>query len=284
MKLIHITDIHLTSENKKIIGLDPNDNFKKCINHINNQHPDADRIVITGDLAHKGHIEAYQNLSTYLKSISIPVDLVIGNHDHRGNFFSIFPHTYKDEEGFAQGYTDTTIGRFIYLDTVGGTLSTPQISHAGYYDKVRMEWLEKQLLSSKEQNIPAYLFMHHHPRNILIKPCDILGLQEKDEIQALFKKYNDTIHYIFFGHCHLILSGVMAGIPFSSLRGTNHQVLADFSNSRKFKVAPLSPVYNVVLFEKDDVIIHTIDFLHGEKYKEVGTSWEEWDKYGEGPN
>ncbi len=282
MKLIHITDIHLTANNKNIIGLNPADNFKQCLEHIKKNHSDADRIVITGDLAHKGHIEAYANLSHYLDKISIPVDLVIGNHDNRENFFAIFPSAYKDENGYVQGYTDTDIGRFIYLDSVGGTLENPQLSHAGFYDKKRFQWLEQQLMIAKEKHLPTFLFMHHHPRDILVKPCDLIGLQEKQQFNQLLKKYNDIVKYIFFGHCHLSLSGITAGIPFSSLRGTNHQVLPDFSGNPKFKITPLSPAYNVVFFEESDVIIHTIDFTYTKQHKEVGTSWEEWDKYGEG--
>ena len=49
MKIIQITDIHLTTEGKSILGRDPNLNFQNVLNHINENQYDAEVIIITGD-------------------------------------------------------------------------------------------------------------------------------------------------------------------------------------------------------------------------------------------
>ncbi len=54
MKLLQITDIHLTTPGKTIGGRDPNANFAKALAHATSHHPDAEALVITGDLSDWG--------------------------------------------------------------------------------------------------------------------------------------------------------------------------------------------------------------------------------------
>lgn len=274
MKLIHVTDVHLTAGRKPIAGLHPYDNFSRCLKHIAQVNGDADRMVITGDLAHKGEPDAYQQLTELLDDFPIPTDLVIGNHDVRDNFFAAFPEAYKDDHGFVQGTLDTPAGRFVFMDTAG------ERSHAGFYDDKRFDWLTEVLVTAASDRVKVCLFMHHHPRNVGVTPCDTLGLQSQDRMRALLTTYRDNIRYLFFGHCHMPLSGMVAGIPFASLRGTNHQVIPDFTGAKAFKMAALNPAYNVVFFDDEDVVVHTVDYSFAGDYREVGTGWEDWQKYG----
>ena len=280
MKLIHVTDIHLTANKTNIAGLNPFQNFKQCLDHIVEHNADADRMIVTGDLAHKGHIDAYQQLDALLYEFPIATDLVIGNHDDRNNFFCVFPNAFRDENNYVQGIKNTKAGRFIYLDSVEGQEDEIRKSHAGFYDKQRFDWLEKALNDAQAEQIQTCLFMHHHPRDVFVTPCDAIGFQSQQGFRQLLKRYQDTVKYIFFGHCHLPISGTIAGIPFASLRGTNHQVIPDFGEDKNFKIAALSPSYNVVFFDQNDVVIHTIDYAFNGSYSEVGTTWKEWEVVG----
>ena len=49
-KVLVMTDIHITKEGRKIIGLDPMERLKAALNHALEAHPDAACLVITGDL------------------------------------------------------------------------------------------------------------------------------------------------------------------------------------------------------------------------------------------
>ena len=280
MKLIHLTDTHLTARKSSIAGLNPYENFRICLSHIMRNNRDADRIVITGDLAHKGHIDSYLQLKECLHQIPIPTDLVIGNHDNRENFYSVFPQAHQDENGFVQGVTETPAGLFVFLDTVHDGKYGSQKTHAGFFDQARFDWLTLQLEKAKSTDQKVCIFMHHHPRNVLVKPCDAIGFHQQQEFRKIVSQYRDQLRYIFFGHCHMTLSGTFSGVPFSSLRGTNHQVIPDFSQDEKFKMAALNPAYNVVFFEKDDVVIHSIDYAYEGEYEEIGTTWSEWVETG----
>ena len=62
MKIIHISDIHLTIPGEEMGGLDPHARLTQALADVTANHPDATRIVITGDLAHWGERAAYEAL------------------------------------------------------------------------------------------------------------------------------------------------------------------------------------------------------------------------------
>jgi hypothetical protein len=49
MKLLHLSDIHLTAPGSTIGGRDPRVNFERALAHALNDHHDAELMVITGD-------------------------------------------------------------------------------------------------------------------------------------------------------------------------------------------------------------------------------------------
>ena len=138
--------------------------------------------------------------------------LCIGNHDRRANFLSVFPD-YAGPDGFAHGVHDTAAGRCLFLDTV-----EPE-THAGHFCDVRQQWLEARL---SEHPGPFLLFMHHNPMPTHLAPMDRIRLLDDTAFRSIVGRHRDRIRHVFFGHCHLPLAGSVAGVPASSLRGTNH--------------------------------------------------------------
>ncbi|MGF7160571.1 hypothetical protein FHS85_002194 [Rhodoligotrophos appendicifer] len=57
MKLIHLSDIHLTKPGERLLGLDPLSRLDACLRDIGRYHPETEFCVISGDLAHQGEIE-----------------------------------------------------------------------------------------------------------------------------------------------------------------------------------------------------------------------------------
>ena len=88
MKIIHLSDTHIDPE--ILHKIDAQDRFKLALNHIKNNHTDADHLMITGDLTHFGNNKSYQIFSNILSEAKLPYHLnpklIIGNHDDRENF------------------------------------------------------------------------------------------------------------------------------------------------------------------------------------------------------
>lgn len=253
MKIIQITDIHLVERGNRLHGLDPIQRLETCIADINAKNADADLCVVTGDLSHNGTIGAYENLRGCLRALSIPYHLIIGNHDNRENFRKIFPGAPCDENGFVQSVIDSPTGRFLLLDTV------EQGQKWGSYCGKRRKWFQSQLEASHERSV--YLFMHHPPFKIGIPCLDrIRLLNDADQICKIIEPHNNIKH-IFLGHVHRPVAGNWCGIPFSMLRGTNHQVPFDLD---AFEVIPKShepPSYAIIYLESGQTVVHFHDYL-----------------------
>jgi len=85
LKMIHLTDTHLVEKGTRLYGLDPYERLKLAIKDINGSHKDADCAVITGDLTNWGTPEEYKDLAEILSHLQLPLHLLLGNHDNRGN-------------------------------------------------------------------------------------------------------------------------------------------------------------------------------------------------------
>ena len=102
MKIIHITDTHLVEPGRSLYQTDPYQRLAQCIDDVVANHSDAAFCVITGDLAHKGELAAYQGIAKQLARLSMPVYPLPGNHDLRAPMREALPGAPRDEHGFMQ--------------------------------------------------------------------------------------------------------------------------------------------------------------------------------------
>lgn len=264
MKLVHISDIHLSPN--PILGIDPVVNFKACLDYVAEYDADADLIVITGDLTHHGLRDSYVELrhmldDSPLKGRLAP-RLMVGNHDDRDTFRSIFPEAKSDEHGYVQWTEDVSVGRFLYLDTA------EKGTHAGHFGEGRLNWLRRELSRAENDGVNAWLFMHHNPTAVHVANADGIGLIDEAAFQALLLEYRDVIRHIFFGHCHYSLSGAVHGIPFSAPRSTCHTCWPEFSGiANRMGYGDLAPNYNLCILDAHSTVVHSIDFLDAPKVK-----------------
>jgi 3',5'-cyclic AMP phosphodiesterase CpdA len=253
MKLIHLTDTHLVPPGQMLFELDPHRRLAAAVADINRRHADAALCVITGDLAHRGEVAAYEVLKDCLAALCVPARLVLGNHDDRDAFHRVFPEAPVDAGGFSQSALDTAAGRFLFLDTLQPG------SHAGAYCAGRRGWLARELDRART---PVYVFMHHPPFPLRYRPMDEIGIKDAETaLQPMLAAYQDKIRHIFFGHVHRPVSGSWRGIPFSTLRGTNHQVWLDFSVERGIPCSHEPPAYGIVFLDPEGTIVHSHDYL-----------------------
>lgn len=270
MKFIHISDIHLTIPGERMGGLNPHRRFAQALDNVRAHHGDAECIIITGDLTHWGETRAYESLREMLVELPCPVRLLIGNHDDRDCFLSVFSDHPKDASGFIN-YAETIDGtRFIYLDTVAAG------THAGRFCETRRAWLFAELANCEQ----ARLFMHHNVMPIGLPAEDKIALVPEDRaaFADLLTEYQSRIEYMHFGHVHAPVNGTYCGIPFASVRSTGNQSMPDLGERDLLQGAPMAPSYAVILVETEGTIIHEIPFTWDGPVFTAGTDWEDWAK------
>ncbi|MEM7730829.1 MAG: metallophosphoesterase [Pseudomonadota bacterium] len=269
MKLLQLTDIHLTAPGQTIGGRDPNANFERALDHALNAHPDADALFITGDLSDWGDRPDYERLKARLGEIATPVHLCIGNHDDRATFLEVFPER-TGEGGFVQTVTPLPIGHAITLDTWGHE------THAGHFCEARAAWLGRQLAALDG---PVWLFMHHNPVPTGVAPMDRIMLLDAERFAETVRPHRAKIRHIFHGHCHLSLSGSLHNIPFSAPRGTNHAGWPEFEARHLLAAADLNECYAVILASHHTTTVHMVEFGYaGEVRGEGSPDYADWDR------
>lgn len=270
MKLIQLTDIHLTTPGQTIGGRDPNANFQRAMDHALTHHPDAEALIITGDLSDWGERADYLRLRALLAERHLPVHLCIGNHDDRATFLEVFPDL-ADENGFIQQSVALSGGTALLLDTWG-----PE-THAGHFCQTRAEWLESQLSGSDG---PVWIFMHHNPIPTHIVPVDLIMLLDADRLGRVIARHRDRIRHLFFGHCHLPISGSFHGVPVTSCRGTNHAGWANFAETTLLSAADLPEAYSVIIATASSVTVHMVEYGYAGPIRVEGSpDYAAWNKH-----
>jgi len=254
MKLIHITDTHLVGPGLRLYGLDPSARLNAAIADINGHHLDAELAIVTGDLTHWGEVAAYRAFLASMRALRLPYTVLVGNHDRRAACLDVLPAAPRDAHGFVQGWRDTPQGRLIFLDTLDET------SHAGQLCDRRLQWCAAALADAPT-DLPIFLFMHHPPFEVGVAMMDRIALAQPARFMEVVRPYRARIRHLFFGHVHRPISGSWLGIPFSTLRGTNHQVCFDLSPQAPHLSCHEPPAYAVVLISEGTVVIHTHDYL-----------------------
>lgn len=255
-KILVISDIHIRSIEKSIIGLSPLKQFKNALSHGQKNHPDAEHLILMGDIAHSGHIKEYELIKRAINNYQIPITFMLGNHDNRENFVKMFPEIPLTKEGHLQTVINLGNDVLICLDTLN---SPPYLEgkHEGKLCTKRLEWLEQELNKIRDKRIS--IFTHHPPHNVGFPGMDKIKLSNSNDLFEVIKKYVNIKH-IFSGHIHRTISGHTNNIGFSIFKSTCHQmpmnlISADSSLSVKEPAA-----YGIILFDDQSIIAHTEDY------------------------
>ena len=278
-KLIVFTDLHILPEGGRIIGLDPSERLRKGIAHVNLHHPDTHHVLFTGDLTHRGDVASYQRLRALLSELRCPYSLLLGNHDQRENFLTVFPEAPLDSNGFVQQAIDinsdinSDIDKGLALHTGSGaahdgarlllldTLFAPPYnfpdSYSGFLCAQRMDWLAQQLASAGKR--PVHIFMHHPPHATGFVGMDAIALRNGEAFYELLLRHGNVRH-IFAGHVHRTISGTNHGIAFSVFKSPCHQQPMPFAAEDTTLSVDEPGAYGIVLLRPHGVLVHTEDY------------------------
>ena len=255
MKILQISDLHLKSGSGLLHGLDPSAHLAACVEDINIHHADAAFVVVSGDISDDGGAKSYLTARDLLSQIKRPLHFMVGNHDSRDEFKRAFPHAVCDENGFVQSTTSTRGRFFAFLDTVKAS------AHIGEFCVNRAQWLGARLKAARKGGKRAYIFAHHPPMRISVPYLDRLRLFDGGRLAETLAPHREIVRHLFFGHVHRTISGMWRGVPFSCVKGLNHQVALDMHGEQNPPYTPAPPAYAVILLNGDDVVVHHREFI-----------------------
>ena len=249
MKIIHLTDLHLSAPGERVWGLDACARADRVLDDVARLHGDAAFCVISGDLANDRDPWAYRWLAARLARFPLRTFLMVGNHDERAAMRAELADVMDDGQGFVQGVHETPAGVFLFLDT----LKDPTVT-SGAYCARRRDWLRARL--DEVAGRPVFVFMHHPPFDIGIGRMDRIKLEEAEAFAEIVARPDarHEIRHIFFGHVHRPVYLSWRGIPCTALPGTSHQIPLVEAAAGPFTVEP--PMYAAVLIRDGEVVVH----------------------------
>lgn len=177
MRIIQISDLHLTPDFGTSYDINVWANTQKLLNRIKEEK--ADLLVVNGDICcDTGDENTYKEVKVLLDQLPFPYEVIAGNHDDAKLVSRVF---YGDEDHtfFEKRIQDVPL---LFLDTSTYELTEPQ-------------W---QYLMSNP--IPSIIFMHHPPMIMGVPFMDVKHpLKDIEKFQNLLNRSFNKF-FVFSGH------------------------------------------------------------------------------------
>jgi 3',5'-cyclic AMP phosphodiesterase CpdA len=191
LRLHVLSDVHISDVYPVTMS-----DMRDSLADLDDAAPDADALVIVGDLTELGQQQDYPLFDLTLKTSVHPPRhyLAIGNHEYHANEpVDTMRQRFLDYVGRDSVYFATSLGGipFIFLgsegvpagETSGGTV-TALLSDA------QMDWLERELAAVARHDRPTFVFLHQPPE---------ISTQHDRLVQILSSAPNVVF---FYGHLH----------------------------------------------------------------------------------
>lgn len=246
-KLILLTDTHITKPDQHIIGLDPEARLQKVLDHATHHHPDAQGIVVMGDLVHFGSRDEYTRFQDVIAASPLPVTLMLGNHDRRAGFMAVF-----GKEGFQQHSFEFGHHHVLCLDTLDE--DAPD-THSGVLCEARLDWLRGELERAKR---PVIVLMHHHIADTGFNGMDAIKLRNAAQVTDILTQ-SGKVAMVINGHIHRTIFTSHHGLPIAMLKSTCHQMPLILGAGSSGLSVDEPGAYGVLISNSNQVLLHTED-------------------------
>jgi len=255
-RFLVFTDLHMTVTPRAGCP-DPESRLRAGLAHALASVPDAAAILLTGDLTHWGDEASYRKLKPLLDDLPIPVVPMLGNHDDRAVFRSVFLDAPADPNGFVQQVRTIGSYRLVTLDTLLLRGEGEARSHAGELCARRMAWLDAAL--SEAGDMPCILALHHPPHRTGFEAMDSIMLRGGEAFHDLIERHGN-VRYLLCGHIHRTISGVHRATPWTVFKSTVGQMPLLFGGMDTSVENDDPPAFGIVILSDDGILVHTEDF------------------------
>ena len=193
-----LADTHIAAEATKIHrGVNMTGHFNAVAREIVGLPQRAARVFVVGDCAFSaGETVDYAQLTALLDPLradGLTLNLALGNHDQRENFWAAITSQKATRRPIAQkqvAFIKTQHLNWLMLDSLETTLQTP-----GALGQDQLYWVAKTLDANRE--VPAVILVHHNPG----EDNKIGGLKDTDALLEIIRPRRQVKAWIY-GHTH----------------------------------------------------------------------------------
>src|SRR5215217_6945121 len=207
--LLHLSDPHLLGGPDPLYGVvDSEERLIQLFEEVKASGAKPEAVIFTGDLADKGHPEAYAKLRAIVEpacqELRAEVIWAMGNHDNRANLRKGLLDQPGNDDPLDHSYFINGL-RVITLDT-----SVPGFHH-GELDDSQLDWLAQELETPAPDG--TILALHHPPVPSVLDLSVLVELRDQASLAAVVR--NSDVRTIIAGHLHYSSTAMFAGVPVS---------------------------------------------------------------------
>lgn len=215
MRILHLSDTHLEkTDAPNKYGVNATESLRLMLAELRHLRG-VDAIVVTGDIADGGAVEAYaavkELVGDFARPLGAPVFYTTGNHDERVAFGKVLGSGHAEpelvlESGAGERAAVSTVGgwRFVTLDSL-----VPGKVH-GRVSAAQLDWLKDVLGTPAERG--TVLALHHPPIALGISATQpVFGLRNPGDLATAIR--GSDVRLVLTGHYHLQLFGFLAAVP-----------------------------------------------------------------------
>jgi 3',5'-cyclic AMP phosphodiesterase CpdA len=254
MLICQLTDLHVRPVGKAANRIiDTNMFAERAFRAVARLQPRPDVVVITGDLTECGLDEEYAHVAWLVrKHLPLPVFVIPGNHDRRGNLREGLKHLpgVTADPHYVQYAVDEYPVRLVMLDTL-----VPGAGH-GEMHAEQLNFLDRTLAAKPDK--PTIVAMHHPPFACGIVHMDRINLRDSAAFAAVIARH-PQVERVICGHHHRPIVARVAHAIASISPSVAHQVelSLDPDDSGAFLFEP--PAYQLHRWTPaDGIVSHTV--------------------------
>lgn len=246
MRIVHMSDLHLTKDGVPIWETNTMDHFNKSIDIIRGMK-DIDAIVVTGDISNDGSEWTYRYVDRLFSSLGIPTYCCPGNHDslkvmlneYKPSFYQVLPHSH-----IIKGW------KLLMLNSVIPDEEEPNQNKArGFLLGESINCLKQEL----DYGLPTIIALHHPP----LEPGGWLNrklLENRKDFNELVSKY-PNVRLVIYGHIHYFTDNLQNHIRYSSSTSVGFAFDKDLP---KFQIADGLEGFSLIEIENKTINICNI--------------------------
>jgi Icc protein len=250
LNFVHCSDTHIVARGVTLRDVDTCAALERVVDRVNALTPRPRFVLVGGDLASpdlhpdvkrgardvtdEDYEAAYALLCTVLGRLTVPVHVILGNHDRRVPFRRIVLREPLPEDRRHHYVLDTDGYRICALDSLDAG------RNPGWLGEEQVEWLHDRLWEARHRH--AIVAVHHHALPVGVQWLDEQMLTDADELWRVVRDAGN-VRAVLCGHVHLEHAAVRDGVPLFTTPSTCFQI-SDQSDDRAYLPGP--PAFRVV--------------------------------------
>ena len=250
---VHLSDLHfLEDPSRPQHGVCSAAVFERAIPRVQAVRPDL--IVVGGDLTSDEKEGSYHRARAAFARLGSPVHAVMGNHDDRRVYRSVFhPEQPATLDPVCRAF-DQGSCRFVLLDSqLPGAVE-------GRMDAGQLAWLDADLAAHRDR--PTFAFVHHPPLPIGVRWLDDLGFLNGGDLVDVLARHGQ-VRAVFFGHIHQPWIRRHRGIVFAGVPALAFQFSPTEQEATGRHIIEGTPGFRVVHAGPDGKFAGAVHYLDG---------------------